>query len=92
MFSTTSRYQYVDRPEEVEDEDPVKEEVVVVDVEDTPNATKKKKRRNPLTCQKLSAIISRRWVTLLVRVMHIKGRKAKKRKSTFLKKPKKNRP
>ena len=37
--------------------------VEVADVEDTPKATRKKKRRNPLKSQKSNAIIVRSWVT-----------------------------
>ena len=43
----------VDLCQEAENEDPAEEEVEVAEVEDTPKVTKKKKRRNPLTSQKI---------------------------------------
>ena len=59
----------MDHPQEVEDEDPIEEEVEVADVEDTPKMIKMKKEINLLTSKKLSVITVRRWVTLLTSVM-----------------------
>ena len=52
----------LDHPQEVEEEDRLEEEVT--DVGDSPKVINKKKRRNRLTSQRLSVIISRRWVIL----------------------------
>ena len=51
----------MDLPQEVKDRDPTEVEVEVIDMEDTPKATRMKKRRNFLTSQKSNATIVRRW-------------------------------
>ena len=70
----------VDHPQEEEEEDLTKEEEEVVDAEESPRMIKMKTRVSHLISQRLSVTIFRRWVTLPMNVIHIRRRKAKRKR------------